>query len=129
MILTATSGDTGSAVAHGFYDAGCLKVVALYPEGRLKPPAGVRQMTALGGNIHLLRVAGTFDDCQLAGTLYQLQGRAPRIVGQFDQPAAVDSAGVLLLYGYFRWRQASGGENPVVVVPSGKNYGNLRCCR
>ena len=63
VILTATSGDTGSAVAHGFYDVPGVEVVLLYPEGKISRLQEC-QMTALGGNIHPLRVAGTFDDCQ-----------------------------------------------------------------
>ena len=63
VILTATSGDTGSAVAHGFYDVPGVEVVLLYPEGKISRLQEC-QMTALGGNIHPLGVAGTFDDCQ-----------------------------------------------------------------
>lgn len=85
-------------------------------------------MTALGGNIHPLRVGGTFDDCQrLVKELFA--------DSSFRAAHRVSSANSINLlrwipqafyyfYGYFRWRQASGGENPVVVVPSG-NYGNL----
>ena len=63
VILTATSGDTGSAVAHGFHNVPGVEVVVLYPEGKISRLQEC-QMTALGGNIHPLRVAGTFDDCQ-----------------------------------------------------------------
>ena len=63
VVLTATSGDTGSAVAHGFYNVPGVRVVVLYPEGKVSPLQEA-QMTTLGGNIHPLRVAGTFDDCQ-----------------------------------------------------------------
>ena len=127
VILTATSGDTGSAVAHGFYDVPGVEVVLLYPEGKISRLQEC-QMTALGGNIHPLRVAGTFDDCQrLVKELFA--------DSSFRAAHRVSSANSINLlrwipqafyyfYGYFRWRQASGGENPVVVVPSG-NYGNL----
>ena len=127
VILTATSGDTGSAVAHGFYNVPGVEVVLLYPEGKISRLQEC-QMTALGGNIHPLRVAGTFDDCQrLVKELFA--------DSSFRAAYRVSSANSINLlrwipqafyyfYGYFRWRQASGGENPVVVVPSG-NYGNL----
>ena len=127
VILTATSGDTGSAVAHGFYNVPGVEVVLLYPEGKISRLQEC-QMTALGGNIHPLRVAGTFDDCQrLVKELFA--------DSSFRAAHRVSSANSINLlrwipqafyyfYGYFRWRQASGGENPVVVVPSG-NYGNL----
>ncbi len=62
-ILVATSGDTGAAVAAAFHRRPGFRVVILYPEGRVSP----RQAHGLecwGDNIHTLRVAGTFDDCQ-----------------------------------------------------------------
>ena len=94
VILTATSGDTGSAVAHGFYGVPGVEVVLLYPEGKISRLQEC-QMTTLGGNIHPLRVAGTFDDCQrLVKGLFA--DAKPRVVGQFDQPAALDTAGILL---------------------------------
>ena len=63
VILTATSGDTGSAVAHGFYGVEGVRVIILYPDGKVSPLQEA-QMTTLGGNIHPLKVKGTFDDCQ-----------------------------------------------------------------
>ena len=63
VILTATSGDTGSAVAHGFYGVEGVRVVILYPDGKVSPLQEA-QMTTLGGNIHPLKVRGNFDDCQ-----------------------------------------------------------------
>lgn len=62
-ILVATSGDTGSAVAHGFYGVPRIQVVVLYPRGKISPFQEA-QMATLGGNIVALRVPGTFDDCQ-----------------------------------------------------------------
>ena len=127
VILTATSGDTGSAVAHGFYNVPGVDVVVLYPEGKISRLQEC-QMTALGGNIHPLRVAGTFDDCQrLVKELFADES--------FRRRRRVTSANSINLlrwipqafyyfYGYFRWRQETGGESPTVVVPSG-NFGNL----
>ena len=127
VILTATSGDTGSAVAHGFYGVPGVDVVVLYPEGKISRLQEC-QMTALGGNIHPLRVAGTFDDCQrLVKELFA--------DAEFRKRRRVTSANSINLlrwipqafyyfYGYCRWRQAAGGDRPVIVVPSG-NYGNL----
>ncbi len=63
VILTATSGDTGSAVAHAFYGTSNIDVVVLYPSGRVSP-LQEKQLTTLGGNIHALEVKGSFDDCQ-----------------------------------------------------------------
>lgn len=126
-ILTATSGDTGSAVAHGFYGVPGIEVVVLYPEHRISR-LQERQMTTLGGNIHAVRVAGSFDDCQ-------------RLVkeafsdGAFRSRCAVTSANSINLlrwipqafyyfWGWCAWRRATGGDLPEIVVPSG-NYGNL----
>ncbi|MCC8173380.1 MAG: pyridoxal-phosphate dependent enzyme [Odoribacter sp.] len=63
IILTATSGDTGSAVAHGFYNLNGIKVVILYPDGKVSD-LQESQMTTLGKNIYALKIKGTFDDCQ-----------------------------------------------------------------
>ena len=62
-ILVATSGDTGSAVARGFAGVPRVRVVVLYPAGRVSP-FQESQMATIGGNVHALRVPGTFDDCQ-----------------------------------------------------------------
>lgn len=62
-ILVATSGDTGSAVASGFYKVPGIKVVILYPSNKVSP-LQEQQLTTLGENITALEVQGTFDDCQ-----------------------------------------------------------------
>ncbi len=62
-VLVATSGDTGSAVANGFYKVPGIKVFVLYPKG-LVSPIQEKQFTTLGENITAIEVAGTFDDCQ-----------------------------------------------------------------
>jgi threonine synthase len=62
-ILVATSGDTGSAVAHGFHNVKGIHVCLLYPSGRVSA-IQEQQMTTLGGNTTALEVDGTFDDCQ-----------------------------------------------------------------
>lgn len=62
-ILVATSGDTGSAVAHGFAGVPRVEVVVLYPAGKVSRFQEA-QMATIGGNVSALRVPGTFDDCQ-----------------------------------------------------------------
>lgn len=62
-ILTATSGDTGAAVAHAFYGLQNIKVVILYPKGKISE-LQEKLFCTLGGNIHTLAIEGTFDDCQ-----------------------------------------------------------------
>lgn len=129
IILTATSGDTGSAVAGGFYGIPGVKVVLLYPAGRVSP-LQESQMTTLGGNIRPLRVNGSFDDCQrMAKSVFGDTG--------FCQRYGVTSANSINLLrwipqsfyyfeGWRQWVRATGGglSRPVIVVPSG-NYGNL----
>ena len=63
IILTATSGDTGSAVAQAFFDKKNIDVVILYPSGRVSP-LQEKQLTTLGKNVRALEVKGSFDDCQ-----------------------------------------------------------------
>ena len=62
-VLVATSGDTGGAVANGFLGVDGVKVVILYPSGKVSD-IQERQLTTLGNNIEALEVVGTFDDCQ-----------------------------------------------------------------
>ena len=127
VILTATSGDTGSAVAHGFYDVPGVEVVLLYPEGKISRLQEC-QMTALGGNIHPLRVAGTFDDCQrLVKELFADSSfRAARRVSSANSINLLRwiPQAFYYFYGYFLWRRETGGDHPTIVVPSG-NFGNL----
>ena len=62
-ILVATSGDTGGAVADGFFSVQGISVTVLYPKGRVTP-LQERQIAGLGGNISAIAVEGSFDDCQ-----------------------------------------------------------------
>ena len=63
VILTATSGDTGSAVAQAFHNRKNIEVVILYPSGRVSP-LQEKQLTTLGGNVTALEVKGSFDYCK-----------------------------------------------------------------
>ena len=127
IILTATSGDTGSAVAHGFYGVEGVRVVILYPDGKVSPLQEA-QMTTLGGNIIPLKVRGTFDDCQ---RMVKSMFRDAALRSQVRITSA-NSINLLrwlpqafyYFYGYCQWKQITGRDNPTVVVPSG-NYGNL----
>ena len=62
-ILVATSGDTGSAVANGFYGLNNINVIILYPSGKVSN-IQEKQLTTLGKNVTALEIKGTFDDCQ-----------------------------------------------------------------
>ena len=126
-ILAATSGDTGSAVAHGFYGVDNVRVVILYPDGKVSPLQEA-QMTTLGGNITPLKVAGNFDDCQrLVKTMFQDEDLRSKV-----RITSANSINLLrwipqsfyYFYAYCQWKAQTGMADPVVVVPSG-NYGNL----
>jgi threonine synthase len=62
-ILVATSGDTGGAVAQGFYNTPGISVTILYPSGKVSD-IQEKQLTTLGANVTALEIDGTFDDCQ-----------------------------------------------------------------
>jgi threonine synthase len=62
-VLVATSGDTGSAVAHGFWNVPGIRVVILYPSGKVSD-VQEKQLTTMGGNISAIELDGSFDDCQ-----------------------------------------------------------------
>lgn len=126
-ILAATSGDTGSAVAHGFYGVDNVRVVILYPDGKVSPLQEA-QMTTLGGNITPLKVAGNFDDCQrLVKSMFQDEDLRSKV-----RITSANSINLLrwipqsfyYFYAYCQWKAQTGKADPVVVVPSG-NYGNL----
>jgi threonine synthase len=124
-VLVATSGDTGSAVAHGFFRVPGIRVVILYPSKRISD-AQEKQFTTLGENITALEIAGSFDDCQRlvkqAFADVELNKRA------FLTSANSINIGRLLpqmFYHVAAYRQLPVASVPLIVsVPSG-NFGNL----
>src|SRR5450755_556555 len=124
-VLVATSGDTGSAVAHGFLGVPGIRVVILYPSKRISE-AQEKQFTTLGENITALEISGTFDDCQRlvkqAFSDLELNKRA------FLTSANSINIGRLLpqmFYHVAAYRQLPVASVPLIVsVPSG-NFGNL----
>ena len=123
-VLVATSGDTGGAVAHAFHDVPGVRVIILYPQGKV---SGLQelQLTTLGGNITALEVAGTFDDCQ---RLVKAALLAPELAGRMRLTSAnsinISRLVPQIFYYLHAARQLPAGETPVFVVPSG-NLGNL----
>ncbi|HYG63684.1 MAG TPA: threonine synthase [Thermoanaerobaculia bacterium] len=124
-VLTATSGDTGAAVAHAFWRVPGFRVVVLYPRG-LVSPLQERQFATLGDNVRALAVAGTFDDCQ---ALVKACFRDPELEARhrFTSANTINIARLVaqVLY-YFEAvaRLPRGAGAPVISVPSG-NFGNL----
>ena len=124
-ILVATSGDTGSAVASGFFGVENINVVILYPSGKVSE-SQEKQLTTWGGNITALEVSGTFDDCQ---RLVKEAFLDEQLRHSFDLTSA-NSINIARLvpqsFYYFRAvAQLDQGTSPCCfVVPSG-NFGNL----
>ncbi|MEP7280014.1 MAG: threonine synthase [Bacteroidota bacterium] len=124
-VLVATSGDTGGAVANGFYNVDGVEVIILYPSGKVSS-VQEKQLTTLGGNIRAIEIDGTFDDCQ-------------QLVKQVFTDTAINKKLFLTsansinvarwlpqqFYYFFAWKQwANKKEPPVIAVPSG-NFGNI----
>src|SRR5438876_5767010 len=124
-VLVATSGDTGSAVAHGFLGVPGIRVVILYPSKRISQ-AQEKQFTTLGENITALEVAGTFDDCQ--GLVKQAFSDVELNKRVWMTSANSINIGRLLpqmFYHVAAYRQLPVASVPLIVsVPSG-NFGNL----
>lgn len=125
-ILTATSGDTGAAVAHAFYGMEDINVVILYPKGKISP-LQEKLFCTLGKNIHTVAIDGDFDACQAL------------VKDAFDDAALREEIGLnsansinisrLMAQICYYFEAASQltkeqRENLVVSVPSG-NFGNL----
>jgi threonine synthase len=127
-ILVATSGDTGSAVAHGFHGTENVDVFVLYPRGKVSP-LQERQMATLGGNIHAVAVRGTFDDCQ-ALVKRALGDDAVRARRAITTANSINLGRLLPQIAFYAWARSGWDETghreiPMdVVVPSG-NFGNL----
>ena len=125
VILVATSGDTGGAVASGFYKTEGIKVVILYPKGKVSM-LQEKQLTTLGHNISALEVEGTFDDCQALVK----QAFLDKDLNSKIRLTSANSINIARLvpqsfYYYEAFKQLNDYTNPITfVVPSG-NYGNI----
>lgn len=125
VILVATSGDTGSAVANGFLGVPGTKVIVLYPAGKVSE-IQEKQFTTLGQNIDALEVGGTFDDCQrLVKQAFSDGGIRSRLL--LTSANSINIARLIpqsfyYLQAYARVKSAGGPF--VISVPSG-NFGNL----
>ena len=124
VVLVATSGDTGGAVARAFWRRSGIDVVLLYPSGRISR-LQEQQLTALGDNVHALEVTGSFDDCQ---RLVKAALADPELASAARLcPANSISLGRLLpqaFYYLFAGVRLRSRGRPLFCVPSG-NFGNL----
>ncbi len=121
-ILTATSGDTGAAVARAFWGLPGIRVVVLYPKGRVSP-LQERQLASLGDNVLALAVDGAFDDCQALAKACFADPELSRELG-LTSANSINVARLLAQTLYYFEGVAKIGEPPVIAVPSG-NFGNL----
>ena len=124
-VLVATSGDTGGAVANGFFDVPNVEVIILYPSGKVST-VQEKQLTTLGKNIHALEVKGTFDDCQQM--VKEIFTNAADFKNLFLTSANSINVARWLpqqFYYFFAYKQwTDKNELPVISVPSG-NFGNI----
>jgi threonine synthase len=124
-VLVATSGDTGGAVANGFYNVPGIDVIILYPSGKVSP-VQEKQLTTPGKNIHALEIEGNFDDCQqlvkqafadddIRDKLFLTSANSINVARWLPQQ----------FYYFFAYKQwAEKDHPPVISVPSG-NFGNI----
>ena len=121
-VLVATSGDTGSAVAHGFLGVPNIDVVILYPSGRISK-IQEQQLTTAGQNIVALEVEGSFDQCQtMVKTAFldtSLQSARP-----LTSANSINIARWMPQSIYYAWATYQLGKPAVFSVPSG-NFGNI----
>lgn len=124
-ILVATSGDTGGAVAAGFYNTPGIRVVILYPSGKVSP-LQEKQLTGLGHNITALEVQGTFDDCQALVKKAFLDTELRQGLRLSSANSINISRLIPQVFYYFEAYKQVYRKKPKItfVVPSG-NFGNL----
>jgi len=124
-ILVATSGDTGGAVAAGFFQTPGIRVVILYPSGKVSP-LQEKQLTTLGHNVTALEVHGTFDDCQALVKKAFLDTDVTRVL-RLSSANSINIARLIpqSFYYFEAYKQLMPVARPVVFsIPSG-NFGNL----
>lgn len=120
IVLVATSGDTGAAVAAAFHRMPGVRVVLLYPDGRVSPRQA-HQLGAFGDNVTALRVVGSFDDCQ---AMVKSAFADPQLASLRLTSANSISLGRLLpQLAYHAHAAWSSGGTLNLIVPTG-NLGN-----
>mgnify|MGYP001445354242 FL=1 len=123
-ILVATSGDTGSAVANGFFNVDGIDVIILYPSNRVSA-IQEKQITTLGGNITALEIDGSFDDCQrlVKASFQDIDLRSSLSLSSAN---SINMARLLpqSVYYAWAWKHCSKYKPIIFSIPSG-NFGNL----
>ncbi len=124
-ILVATSGDTGAAVAAAFHQRPGIRIVILYPKGRVSARQQ-HQLGAFGDNVHAFEVDGAFDDCQrmVKAALANVPLRAHVLLGSAN---SISLGRLLPQMAYFAHAALSVGGKANFVIPTG-NLGNALAC-
>ena len=126
VILVATSGDTGGAVARAFQEKANIEVVILYPSGRVSA-LQEQQLTTVGGNVSALEIQGSFDDCQRlvkqAFVDSELRRSLPLSSANSINLGRLLPQALYYIYGCLRLGRGS-KQKRMICVPSG-NFGNL----
>jgi len=130
IVVVATSGDTGGAVADALYGLDNVENIVFFPKGSVSDGQR-RQMTTLGKNIYAFEVNGDFDVCQsLAKSLLNDKKFAAEVFGDKDRLTSANSISVGRLlpqsvYPFYAYsRIAKNGEELVASIPSG-NFGDM----
>ncbi|MHA2062104.1 MAG: threonine synthase [Candidatus Sifarchaeia archaeon] len=124
-ILTATSGDTGSAVAHGFHNINGIRVILLYPS-KMVSTLQEKQFTTIKGNITALEIKGTFDDCQKLVKQALLDTEISAMLN-LTSANSINVARLIpqCMYYFYAYSQLLDKKTPFIIsVPCG-NFGNL----
>ncbi|WP_276831556.1 threonine synthase [Frischella perrara] len=125
-ILTATSGDTGAAVAHAFYHLPNIRVVILYPQGKISP-LQEKLFCTLGDNIHTIAIQSDFDACQALVKKSFDDAELKKQIG-LNSANSINISRLLAQICYyfeaFAQLTAKQREQLVISVPSG-NFGDL----
>lgn len=123
IVVVATSGDTGGAVAAGFHNVDGIEVVIIYPKGKVSRVQEL-QLTTLGGNVTTLELHGNFDDCQALAKQALADGEL-RKQARLTSANSINVARWLpqQFYYFFALKQWQ-DLPPIISVPSG-NFGNL----
>ncbi|MDX2000353.1 MAG: threonine synthase [Thermoanaerobaculia bacterium] len=123
-ILTATSGDTGAAVAHAFHGRPGVSAVVLFPRGRIAP-LQEKLFSTLGGNVHTFAVEGDFDACQALVKQAFADTELTARLG-LNSANSINLARLLaqVFYYFEAAARAPRGVRRLVAVPSG-NFGNV----
>ena len=123
VILVATSGDTGGAIADAFYGLSNIDIMILYPKNEVSPRQR-KQMTSLGKNISAFAVDGKFDDCQ---ALVKQAFADPDLKHiPLSSANSINFGRILpqIVYYFYAASRIAPGEPIIFSVPSG-NFGNL----